>query len=292
MNKDQPRQNCEEGCCPSCSTRTLSVSSLTISVFSLLSSVLIIITFILYHFYVNEEVGILHQRLDDLEAEHDYLVENNKVPKLCSLPPDPGPCTSKVERWYYLARVDDCIQFPWGGCQGNENNFLSQAQCQAACQVSSEDSTSLITSSSPSSVLSSPLVSVPPSTSLTKFCSLPPDSGPCQDRLVRYYFDPENSKCQKFQYGGCSGNENNYFSLGECERICLNPSISRKSTSPRRRNTCMMAEDAGTCEGHVSRWRWDQSRGECVMFTWSGCGGNSNNFNTKDKCVFRCGDKN
>ena len=98
MNKDQSKQNCEEGCCPSCSTRTLSVSSLTISVFSLLSSVLIIITFILYHFYVNEEVGILHQRLDDLEAEHDYLVENNKVPKLCSLPPDPGPCTSKVER--------------------------------------------------------------------------------------------------------------------------------------------------------------------------------------------------
>ena len=96
----------------------------------------------------------------------------------------------------------------------------------------------------------------------------------------------------RFQYGGCSGNENNYFSLGECERICLNPSISRKSTSPRRRNTCTMAEDAGTCDENVSRWRWDQSRAECVMFTWSGCGGNSNNFNTKDKCVFRCSDKN
>ena len=101
-------------------------------------------------------------------------------------------------RWYYLAKVDDCIQFPWGGCQGNENNFLSQAQCRAACQASSVDSSVTSTLSS-SSVLSSPLVSVPPSPSLTKYCSLPPDSGPCQDRIVRYYFDPSTLKCQKWE---------------------------------------------------------------------------------------------
>ena len=98
MNKDQPKKNCEENCCPSCSTRTLSVTSLTISVFLLISTLLLVATFIWYQFNLHEQVGLLHHRLDDLEAEHDYLVEINKVPKLCSLSPDPGPCTSKVER--------------------------------------------------------------------------------------------------------------------------------------------------------------------------------------------------
>ena len=98
MNKDQPKQNCEENCCPTCSTRTLSVSSLTISVFSIISTLLLMVIFIWYQFSLHEEARLFHQRFDDLEAEHDYLVENNKVPKLCSLAPDPGPCTSKVER--------------------------------------------------------------------------------------------------------------------------------------------------------------------------------------------------
>lgn len=29
-----------------------------------------------------------------------------------------------------------CVQFNWGGCQGNENNFLSERECQLRCQDS------------------------------------------------------------------------------------------------------------------------------------------------------------
>ena len=27
-------------------------------------------------------------------------------------------------------RSGDCLEFPWGGCQGNHNNFLTLAQCR------------------------------------------------------------------------------------------------------------------------------------------------------------------
>merc|ERR1712064_100939 len=113
-------------------------------------------------------------KMEDIQEEHDYLLEENITPKFCLLPPDPGPCTSKVNRWYFLSRIGDCIEFPWGGCYGNENNFISQNQCRASCSklsVSTESSSSTVLSSSSSS---------PPA-----LCSLPPDSGPCQQRLDR-----------------------------------------------------------------------------------------------------------
>jgi hypothetical protein len=33
-------------------------------------------------------------------------------------------------------------------------------------------------------------------------------------------FDSKKKSCQKFIYGGCQGNENNFKSLEECERKC------------------------------------------------------------------------
>ena len=79
------------------------------------------------------------QRLEDLEVEQDLLVEEleglegRRVSSVCWLAPDPGPCSSSVRRYYYLPRLADCLQFPWGGCQGNDNNFLSLRQCRHTC---------------------------------------------------------------------------------------------------------------------------------------------------------------
>lgn len=51
-------------------------------------------------------------------------------------------------------------------------------------------------------------------------CGLDKEAGPCYGYFVRWYYDVKNSRCDRFVYGGCQGNENNYLTLKECEQKC------------------------------------------------------------------------
>lgn len=49
--------------------------------------------------------------------------------------------------------------------------------------------------------------------------------------------------------------------------------------------------DTGSCQdGYHKRWYFDNARGECIAFIFSGCGGNLNNFKTFQSCVDFCKD--
>ncbi|VDL63563.1 unnamed protein product [Hymenolepis diminuta] len=52
-------------------------------------------------------------------------------------------------------------------------------------------------------------------------CRLPIVSGPCRAYVVRWAMNTRTGKCEKFIYGGCGGNRNNFKSKKECERKCL-----------------------------------------------------------------------
>ncbi len=52
-------------------------------------------------------------------------------------------------------------------------------------------------------------------------CSLPKEVGQCRAHLSRYYFNSSTKVCEKFYYGGCSGNSNNFFTKLACENKCL-----------------------------------------------------------------------
>lgn len=51
----------------------------------------------------------------------------------CSLPIERGPCRALFHRWGFDARANKCVQFIYGGCGGNANNFPTQAACARAC---------------------------------------------------------------------------------------------------------------------------------------------------------------
>ena len=51
-------------------------------------------------------------------------------------------------------------------------------------------------------------------------CHQPPFSGSCHGTYVRYFYNVTSHKCEKFIYGGCYGNENNFFTLHECQEQC------------------------------------------------------------------------
>ena len=52
-------------------------------------------------------------------------------------------------------------------------------------------------------------------------CNLPPKPGPCKAAIPRYYFNPRTYNCERFTYGGCRGNANNFKTLEECKASCL-----------------------------------------------------------------------
>ncbi|XP_026760492.2 trypsin inhibitor-like isoform X2 [Galleria mellonella] len=51
---------------------------------------------------------------------------------ICSLPLKTGPCTAIFKRYGYV-EGQGCIEFTYGGCDGNANNFKTLSSCIAAC---------------------------------------------------------------------------------------------------------------------------------------------------------------
>lgn len=53
-------------------------------------------------------------------------------------------------------------------------------------------------------------------------------------------------------------------------------------------SVCQLPFERGTCSLYVQRWGFDPVNSRCVHFVYSGCGGNRNNFETKEACEQRC----
>ncbi|XP_075233929.1 isoinhibitor K-like [Lycorma delicatula] len=54
----------------------------------------------------------------------------------CHYQAETGLCKAAIIRWYYNQNSDECFPFQYGGCGGNENNFLSKQLCEEVCHVS------------------------------------------------------------------------------------------------------------------------------------------------------------
>ncbi|KAG8560917.1 hypothetical protein GDO81_015183 [Engystomops pustulosus] len=59
-----------------------------------------------------------------------------------------------------------------------------------------------------------------PSYAYPTMCLLPSALGPCTDWTTRWYFVPDVGKCNRFWYGGCHGNKNNFETEEECMNAC------------------------------------------------------------------------
>ena len=116
-------------------------------------------------------------------------------------------------------------------------------------------------------------------------CRLPKVVGPCNDEVLRFYFDEETGLCRPFLYGGCQGNKNNFKTQEECYAICSRYPDKYKTTQP---GDCFEVSDAGRCDMTEARWFFDANKGDCIAFYYGGCNGNGNNFRSYDDCIAFC----
>ncbi len=166
----------------------------------------------------------------------------------CELPPDKGPCLALIPRWAHDPRTGSCRSFVWGGCGGNENNYATREECERRCGVEIDE------------------------------CAQPADPGPCRAAIAQWYHDPDSGQCEKFTYGGCAGNENRYATRRECEQAC-DVDV----------DVCALPAENGPCRAYIPRWYNDPASGQCERFVYGGCGGNENNFRTQAECRDACG---
>ncbi|XP_045520436.1 spondin-1 [Pieris brassicae] len=53
--------------------------------------------------------------------------------RICMEAEERGPCRGVYQRWAFAADKGACVPFTYGGCRGNQNNFISQDDCLETC---------------------------------------------------------------------------------------------------------------------------------------------------------------
>ncbi|XP_064632992.1 papilin-like isoform X2 [Lineus longissimus] len=196
---------------------------------------------------------------------------------VCSQPKVVGPCKDKHMRYYYDAGTNNCIFFIYGGCDGNANNFKTRRACEKHCKKPCplRCKAGYVCKWQQRFCIKAPC-NPPGKHECIAICKMPKLPGPCKGSMNRYHYNPKTDSCQRFTYGGCLGNENNFRTKAACEKLCV--------TTP----VCSQPKVVGPCKGFFPRLYYDARTNTCRFFIYGGCGGNANNFKTRRACVKRC----
>ncbi|XP_005100461.2 carboxypeptidase inhibitor SmCI-like, partial [Aplysia californica] len=150
------------------------------------------------------------------------------------------------------------------------------------------------------------------------------DRGNGDGAHAHYYFNQDSQSCELFTYGGEGGNKNNFRTESECQAACICTQGTdiklrlRKCARPVYydigQGICTRAKRLA-CNSNVNRFTYEDECGEvcvtarcflkqkqgtskrysynaatqrCEIFTYNGCNGNLNNFQTREECDRSC----
>lgn len=54
---------------------------------------------------------------------------------VCQQPKRTGRCRGYFKKFFYNKDSRQCEQFIYGGCDGNDNNFETQVECERRCRT-------------------------------------------------------------------------------------------------------------------------------------------------------------
>lgn len=68
-------------------------------------------------------------------VRQDCVFDYESAKTICSLEADAGSCRGVYKRFFYNAARQSCQEFEYGGCRGNQNNFLTSEICMSSCSL-------------------------------------------------------------------------------------------------------------------------------------------------------------
>ncbi|XP_003379276.1 putative kunitz/Bovine pancreatic trypsin inhibitor domain protein [Trichinella spiralis] len=68
----------------------------------------------------------------------------------------------------------------------------------------------------------------------------------------------------------------------------LSSAVTSGTPTAALRHKCDYPQERGPCSDALKRWYWDKAASRCLPFTYGGCRGNSNNFETEHACIAEC----
>ena len=175
-------------------------------------------------------------------------------------------------------------KFTYGGCMRQRNNHVSETQCVESC--------------------------VRPKQRLV--CLLPRVRGTCEQQINRWHYDVVEGVCKLFVYTGCNGNLNRFETRDACEYTCqglladvdvtttadntaalalYSPPPPPRPASALLKHICHAPKVTGACNLDLQRWYYNSTTQMCHQFTYSGCDGSANNFESELDCRHTCNAK-
>uniref|UniRef100_A0A0N4ZPZ2 BPTI/Kunitz inhibitor domain-containing protein n=1 Tax=Parastrongyloides trichosuri TaxID=131310 RepID=A0A0N4ZPZ2_PARTI len=167
-------------------------------------------------------------------------------PEKCILSKDIGKSCEKkdpTKRYYFDKNSGVCQFFMFQGCEGNENNFESLAECKSVCGQGKEDQTWVLADKCESNFLipngnyiectsqgcpKNHTCNIKTNTCCPDkdyLCTLEDDSGNFGDGIPdkpRFAWSDSINSCVRFSYYGVNGNYNNFPNFQSCVKYCKN----------------------------------------------------------------------
>ncbi|KAI7799836.1 kunitz-type protease inhibitor 1b isoform X2 [Triplophysa rosa] len=132
-----------------------------------------------------------------------------------------------------IESLDDnkIVNYTWTLVTGNKSVVMEKTNLRDQMRVSNlfpgvYDFRLTVTDSAHQSNSAQVTVLVLTSEQSERHCLTPKKVGPCRGSFPRWHYNAASSHCEKFMFGGCKANSNNYLNEEECLEACENTIVT------------------------------------------------------------------